>query len=152
MALESSDLTLQVSGDAIDKTPDAWEAELLCSAWAQRGRSCKGCHLWLRETWTSASHPARLAVSLQLQLAEPGTALHSEPGAAVCSTAAGDLSTRSSQTRYPREDGWSLVVAGCKSRGGNLLGCYLTLESPLGKVQATTARLQGLLALGACQP
>ena len=113
-----------------------------CSARAQRGRSCKGCHVWLRESWTLASHATRLASSLQL-------------GAAPQQEASPPAESRPTRSAAPKR-AIHVNMAGASiedvSHVKGICEAATLLFRVLRKVQATTARLQGMLALGACQP
>ena len=113
-----------------------------CSARAQHGRSCKGCHVWLRESWTLASHATRLAASLQL-----GAAPQQE-----ASPPAESPPTRSAAPKRAIHVNMAGASLEDVSHVKGICEAATLLFRALRKVQATTARLQGMLALGACQP
>ena len=132
MALEFSDLTATLRR-CNRQNSGCLGGQKSCPARSQRGRSCKGCHLWLRDSWTSASHATRLAASRQVELI---TAQHSEPGAAVRSptrdhpTSLPAHEVACFQPGNPCQHGWSLVLGGCESCEVHLSGCYPNLQSP----------------------
>ena len=134
--------SLQLSGDAIDHTPDAWEAEILVLHVRSVAGLVKDAMCGSEGAWTLASQATRLAASLQL-----GAAPQQE-----ASPPAESPPTRSAAPKRAIHVNMAGASLEDVSHVKGICEAATLLFRALRKVQATTARLQGMLALGACQP